>query len=143
MITLGICFLYYAVALFGYQIYLWISEGHWTAFPISRGWHALFGTPHFEWAFLDGLVQGLLALPLALSFLVGGLTMLGSVFAARHFTVLYKKRLRRRWVLQQCGKLGFYPWSIPAVLSKLDDEERRAAAAAKENRARPVSYRAP
>jgi hypothetical protein len=139
MITFAICLLYYGAALLGYQIYLWFSEGRWTAFPISRGWYALFGTPHIESALLDGLVQGLLALPLALFFLVSGLTILGSVFATRHLTSLYKRRLRRRWILQQCGKLGFYPWSIPAVLSKLDEDERQAAAAAKERRtfARP------
>lgn len=135
MITLGICFLYYGTALLGYQIYLWLSEGRWTAFPISRGWYALFGTPQLEWAFLDTLVQGLLALPLSLFFLVGGLSILGAVFTARHLTAIYKRRLRRRWVRQQCGKLGFYPWSIPTVLSKLDEEERYAAKVAKERRA--------
>ncbi len=48
MITVGICLIYYGVALWGYQLYGWFADGEWNPYPVMAAWKALFGRPEIS-----------------------------------------------------------------------------------------------
>ena len=45
MITLGLCLIYYGVAIFGYQLYGWFAENEWNSYSALASWINLFGRP--------------------------------------------------------------------------------------------------
>ncbi len=120
MITLGICLIYYGMALFLYQIYGWLSAGIWTPFPVSRAWEGFFGAPRLTSPFFDNLVTWFLTWPLGFTFLIGGLCVLGAAFGFRRFMELRRSRLRLKWMLEQCKEAGYKPWALPKVIRELD-----------------------
>lgn len=122
MMTFGVCLIYYGIALLLYQINGWLTEGHWTPFPVMRAWEAAFGAPTVESPAMRGIVLWLLDWPLSLSLLLSGATLVGLVFAARRLRAARGRRLRRRWISEQCARLGYPPWNLPKVLNELDEE---------------------
>jgi hypothetical protein len=121
MITLGICLIYYGIALFLYQIYGWLSAGVWTPFPVSRAWEGFFGSPRLATPVFDTLANWFLTWPLGLALLIGGLSMLGAAFGFRRVMELRRNRLRLKWILEQCNAAGYKPWAVPKVIRELDD----------------------
>ena len=120
MITLGICLIYYGIALFLYQIYGWLSAGIWTPFPVSRAWEGFFGAPRLTNPVFDDLATWFLTWHLGFTFLIGGLCVLGTVFGFRRFLELRRNRLRLKWMLEQCKEAGYKPWALPKVIRELD-----------------------
>jgi hypothetical protein len=121
MITLGICLIYYGIALFLYQIYGWLSAGVWTPFPVSRAWEGFFGAPRLTTPIFDDLVNWFLAWPLGFALLIGGLCLLGAAFGFRRVMELRRNRLRLKWLLEQCKAAGYKPWAVPKVIRELED----------------------
>ncbi len=120
MITLGICLIYYGIALFLYQIYGWLSAGVWTPFPVSRAWDVYFGVPRLTNQFSDGLISWFLTWPLGFALLFGGLCLLGAVFGFRRFTEWRRYRLHLKWIKGQCVAAGYKPWAVPKLMRELD-----------------------
>ena len=127
MITIGICLIYYGLALWLYQLHLWLSNDRWQAFPVSRAWQAFFGTPQLGHSPLDAVGRWLLDWPLSLVLILTGLSILGTVLACRRAAEGRRHRLRRKWIAEQCAKTGYRPWNMPRVLAELDEPLPRAA----------------
>ncbi len=125
MITLGICLIYYSIALFLYQIYGWLSAGMWTPFPVSRAWEGFFGTPRLANPITDDLVNWILTWPLSFALLIGGMCVLGAAFGLRRIMELRRNRLRLKWLLEECEVAGYKPWAVPKVIRELDDRLSR------------------
>ena len=121
MITFGICLIYYGIALFLYQVHGWINYGVWVPFPVSRAWEGFFGAVRPSDPAMDMLVNWLLSWPMSLALLVVGFGILGLVFFTRRAIQLRRDSVRRKWILDQCAKLGYRPWAVPKVLRELDD----------------------
>ncbi|MFQ5467824.1 MAG: hypothetical protein ACE5DS_06765, partial [Kiloniellaceae bacterium] len=119
MITFGVCLIYYGLALLTYQVNGWVTDGRWTAFPIARAWEACFGMPGFATPMMRTAFHWFLSWPLSFALMFTGVTILGAVFGLRRLGVVRRRRLRRRWVEQQCAALGYRSWALPKVLSEI------------------------
>ncbi len=123
MITIGICFIYYALALWIYQVYGWVSAGEWVPYPVLVAWQALFGTPAYK---LGPVVWWLLELPLSLVLLATGLGIIGLVFGLRRLGRARRGQLRRKWIAEQCKIIGRHAWAIPKLVGKIERDRKGA-----------------
>ena len=121
MITIGLCLIYYGIALWGYQLYGWWTEGEWTSYQVIVAWKAFFGVaPDVQFAVIAPLVGWFMTWPLSLALvLVGGLMLL-SVAAVREFAKARLRRLRLKWVAQQAVAAGYKSWTVDKTVSDFD-----------------------
>ena len=122
MITVGLCLIYYGVALWGYQLYGWFTDGEWNAYPVMAAWRAAFGRPDLSWSIAGPVLEWLMSWPLSLSLIVVGCAILGTVTGIRQYARARLHRLRRKWLAEQASAAGYAPWTISRAVDDFDKE---------------------
>ncbi len=120
MITIAICLVYYGIAVWLYQVHLWISGGNWVSIPVSVAWRAVFAMPTPDQSILGILARWSLNMPLSLTLLVVGAGTLAAIAGLRRAGETRRHQLRRQWISEQCEQAGYTPWNVPKVLADLD-----------------------
>ena len=116
MITIGLCLIYYGVALFGYQLYGWFAEDAWNSYSILAAWISFFGRPDLSFPVIGPTIAWLMAWPLSLALIFLGLTVLCSVTGFRQHTRLRLVRLRSKWFAENASAAGYEPWTIKGAV---------------------------
>ncbi len=116
MITIGLCLIYYGVALFGYQLYSWFAEGAWESYSILAAWISFIGRPDLSYPIIGPAVAWFMEWPLSLALILLGLTLLCSVAAFRQHTRLRLVRLRSKWFAESANAAGYQPWTIEGAV---------------------------
>jgi uncharacterized membrane protein len=116
MITIGLCLIYYGVALFGYQLYGWFSEGAWGSFSVLAAWISLFGRPDLSFPVIGPTVAWFMEWPLSLALITLGLSLLCSVTGFRQHTRWRLARLRAKWFAENASAAGYEPWTIKGAV---------------------------
>ncbi len=122
MITVGLCLIYYGVALWGYQLYGWFANGEWNPYPVMVAWKALFGRPDLSWPIVGPVMEWFMNWPLSLALTVIGCAILGTVTGVRQYARARLRRLRRKWVAEQASAAGYPPWTISRAVDDFDKE---------------------
>jgi len=120
MITVAICLIYYGIAVWLYQVHIWLTQGQWQPMPVSAAWRVAFGMPTSNHSALTALAQWFLTWPLSLALLLAGLGLLGAVLGLRRLREVRNHQRRRRWIAEQCQQAGYTPWTVPKVLAEMD-----------------------
>ena len=127
MITVGICLIYYASALWLFQIYAWISDGVWTPYPVSAAWQSFFGQPSISLPVVDMVWVWFMDWPLTLALVILGLALIGSKLGIRRLRAIRQGQIRRKWVAEQCDAAGFQSWLIPSMVAKFERRTKRGS----------------
>ncbi len=122
MITVGLCLIYYGVALWGYQLYGWFADGEWNPYPVMAAWRASFGRPDLSWPIAGPIMEWLMNWPLSLVLTLLGCAILGTVTGVRQYARARLRRLRRKWFAEQADAAGYEPWTIPRAVDDFDKE---------------------
>ncbi len=122
MITVGICLIYYGVALWGYQLYGWFADGEWNSYAVMAAWTALFGRPDLSWPIAGPAMEWLMSWPLSLALTVLGCAILGTVTGVRQHARERLRRLRCKWVAEQASAAGYQPWTISQTVDEFEKE---------------------
>ncbi len=122
MITVGLCLIYYGVALFGYQLYGWFADGEWSAYPVMAAWKVLFGRPDLSWPIAGPIMGWLMNWPLSLALAVLGCAILGTVTGIRQYARARLRRLRCKWFAEQASAAGYEPWTISQAVEDFDKD---------------------
>lgn len=141
MITIAICLVYYGIAVWLYQVYLWSSSGHWVSIPVMAAWQAGFGVPATDHTLLGTVSRWLLDWPLSLAFLVLGVGILAAVAGLRRWRAGRSRTMRRKWITEQCAEAGYKPWSVPKILADLETSAPLREAGGRRQPARPGTER--
>ena len=120
MITFAICLIYYGIAVWLYQVHLWISSGHWVPIPVMVAWRVAFGVPATDQSVFGYMTRWVLDLPLSLALLAVGLGILGTIAGLRRAGKARRQQMRRKWIAEQCEQAGYTPWTVPKVLADLE-----------------------
>jgi uncharacterized membrane protein len=116
MITIGLCLIYYGVALFGYQLYGWFAEGAWTSYTVLTAWISFFGRPDLSLPVLGPAIAWFTEWPLSLALISLGLTLLCCVTGFRQHARLRLVRLRAKWLAENAIAAGYEPWTIKSAV---------------------------
>ncbi len=122
MITVGLCFIYYGVALWGYQLYGWFANGEWNPYPVMAAWKALFGRPDLSWPIVGPVMEWFMNWPLSLALIVLGCAILGTVTGVRQYARARLRRLRCKWVAEQASAAGYQPWTVSRAVDDFEKE---------------------
>lgn len=120
MITIAVCLIYYGIAVWLYQMYLWVSDGQWVSIPVLTAWKAVFGTPATDHSVLGILTRWFLDWPLSLTLLALGVAIISAALGLRQGSQARRLQLRRKWAAEQCEQAGYTPWEVPKVLAELE-----------------------
>ena len=112
MITLGLCLIYYGVAVFGYQLYGWFTGNVWNSYSVLSVWGNLFERPDLSSSVIGPMVAWFMGWPLSLALIALGLTILCSITALRQHARLRLARLRSKWYAENALAAGYKPWTI-------------------------------
>lgn len=123
MNTVGVCLIYFGMAIFGYQSYSWISDATWTSYSIMSLWQTVLASPRFDGSALDAALYGAFHWPAAAALLVAGVAVIAAVQGSRWFADIHAARARRQWIAEQCRKVGYYEWRIPGILASFDQDD--------------------
>ncbi len=128
MITIGLCLIYYGVALFGYQLYGWFAEDAWNSYSVLTAWISFFGRPDLSVPVIGPAIAWFMEWPLSLLLISMGLTLLCSVTGFRQHTRQRLIRLRSKWFAENASAAGYKPWTIKSAVHKFrkDVLEREA-----------------
>ncbi len=118
MITLGLCLIYYGVALFGYQLYGWFTAEEWNSYTVLAAWISFFGRPDLSYPILGPAIAWLMEWPLSLALITFGGSLLASLTGFRHHARLRLVRLRSKWFAEQAEIAGYQPWTISGAVGK-------------------------
>lgn len=118
MITLGLCLIYYGVALFGYQLYGWFTAEEWNSYTVLAAWISFFGRPDLSYPILGPAIAWLMEWPLSLALITCGSSLLASLTGFRHHARLRLVRLRSKWFAEQAEIAGYKPWTIGRAVGK-------------------------
>ncbi len=118
MITIGLCLIYYGVALFGYQLYGWFAEGEWSSFTVLAAWISFFGRPDLSYPVIGPTLAWLMEWSLSLALISLGLMLLCSVAAFRQHARLRLVRLRSKWFAESASAAGYEAWTIEGAVGK-------------------------
>ncbi len=116
MITIGLCLIYYGVALFGYQLYGWFTEDVWNSYSVLAAWISFFGRPDLSFPVVGPAFAWFMAWPLSLALIFLGLTMLCSVTGFRQHARRRLVRLRAKWFAENASAAGYAPWTIKGAV---------------------------
>jgi uncharacterized membrane protein len=116
MITIGLCLIYYGVALFGYQLYGWFAEGAWTSYTVLAAWISFFGRPDLSLPVLGPAIAWFTEWPLSLALISLGITLLCCVTGFRQHARLRLVRLRAKWLAENAIAAGYEPWTIKSAV---------------------------
>ncbi len=116
MITIGLCLIYYGVALFGYQLYGWFAENAWDSYSVLAAWISFVGRPDLSLPVIGPAVAWFMAWPLSLALIFLGLTMLCSVTGFREHARRRLVRLRAKWFAENARAAGYEPWTIKGAV---------------------------
>ncbi len=116
MITIGLCLIYYGVALFGYQLYIWFAENAWDSYSILAAWISFFGRPDLSFPVIGPAIAWFMEWPLSLVLISLGLTLLCSVTGLRQHARRRLVRLRAKWFAENASAAGYEPWTIKAAV---------------------------
>ena len=83
MITVAICLIYYGIAVWLYQMYLWVLDGRWVSIPVSAVWKVVFGSPATDRSMLGTLARWVLDWPLSLTLIVLGVGIISAALIIR------------------------------------------------------------
>ncbi len=122
MITIGLCLIYYGVALFGYQLYGWFAEGEWNSFSVLAAWISFFGRPDLSLPIIGPAIAWLMEWPLSLALIVQGLTVLCTVAGVRRRARRRLVRLRSKWFAESASAAGYKAWTIEGAVKKFRKE---------------------
>ncbi len=120
MITVAICLIYYGIAVWLYQMYLWVLDGRWVSIPVLAVWKVVFGSPATDRSMLGTLARWVLDWPLSLTLMVLGVSIISAALIIRQGVRARRLQLRRKWVAEQCEQSGYTPWDVPKVLAELE-----------------------
>ncbi len=112
MITVGLCLIYYGVAVFGYQLYGWFTGNVWNSYSALTVWGNLFERPDLSFPVMGPIVAWFMGWPLSLALIALGLTILCSITALRQHARLRLARLRSKWYAENALAAGYKPWTI-------------------------------
>lgn len=118
MITIGLCLIYYGVALFGYQLYGWFTEDAWNSYSVLAAWISFFGRPDLSVPVLGPTIAWFMSWPLSLALVTLGVTVLASVTGFRQHARLRLLRLRAKWFAENANAAGYKPWTVEGAVSK-------------------------
>jgi uncharacterized membrane protein len=116
MITIGLCLIYYGVALFGYQLYGWFAEDAWDSYSVLAAWISFVGRPDLSLPVIGPAVAWFMAWPLSLALIFLGFTMLCSVTGFREHARRRLVRLRAKWFAENARAAGYEPWTIKGAV---------------------------
>ncbi len=116
MITIGLCLIYYGVALFGYQLYGWFAEDAWSSYSVLAAWISFFGRPDLSFPVIGPAIAWFLEWPLSLALISLGLTLLCSVTGFRQHARRRMVRLRAKWFAENASAAGYQPWTIKGAV---------------------------
>lgn len=116
MITIGLCLIYYGVALFGYQIYGWFADDEWNSFTVLAAWISFFGRPDLDIPVVGPAIAWFMEWPLSLALITLGGLVLVSVTGFRQHTRLRLMRLRAKWFAENADAAGYKPWTIAGAV---------------------------
>ena len=122
MITIGLCLIYYGVALFGYQLYGWFTAGEWASYTVLAAWISFFGRPDLSYPVFGPAVAWLMEWPLSLALITLGSSILASVTGFRHHGRLRLVRLRSKWLAEQAEAAGYKSWTIGGAVQKFRED---------------------
>ena len=91
MITLGLCLIYYGVALFGYQLYGWFAQDAWNSYSVLSAWIIIFGRPDLSFPVIGPAIAWFMEGPLSLTLITIGLGLLCCVAG-------FRRHARRRLI---------------------------------------------
>ncbi len=128
MITIGLCLIYYGVALFGYQTYGWFAEDAWSSFSVLAAWISFFGRPDLSYPVIGPATAWFMEWPLSLALISLGLMLLCSVAGFRQNTRRRLVDLRSKWFAENAAAAGYELWTIKSAVQKFrkDVLEREA-----------------
>ncbi len=116
MITLGLCLVYYGVALIGYQLYGWFTEETWNSLSVLGAWVNLFGRPDLSFPVIGPATAWFMEWPLSLVLIVLGLMLLCSVAGFREHARRRLVRLRTKWFAESAKAAGYESWTIQGAV---------------------------
>ena len=116
MITLGLCLIYYGVALFGYQLYGWFAQDAWNSHSVQSAWIKLFGRPDLSAPVIGPAIAWLMEGPLSLTLITFGLGLLCCVAGFREHARRRLIRLRAKWFAESALAAGYQPWTIQGAV---------------------------
>ena len=116
MITIGMCLIYYGVALLGYQLYGWFVEDVWNSYSVLAAWINFFGRPDLSFPVIGPAFAWFMEWPLSLALIALGLTLLCSVTGFRQHARRRMVRLRAKWFAESASAAGYQPWTIEGAV---------------------------
>ena len=116
MITLGLCLIYYGVALFGYQLYGWFAQDAWNSYSVLSAWIKIFGRPDLSFPVIGPAIAWLMEGPLSLTLITIGLGLLCCVAGFRRHARRRLIRLRAKWFAESALAAGYQPWTIQGAV---------------------------
>lgn len=122
MITIGLCLIYYGVALLGYQIYSWFAADAWESYSILAAWISFFGRPDLSYPVIGPTLAWLMEWSLSLALISLGLMLLCSVAALRQYARLRLIRLRSKWFAESASAAGYQDWTIEGAVDKFRED---------------------
>lgn len=123
MFTFAICLIYYGIAVWLYQLIGWFRYGKWSPYPIRKAWEAFVGHSTVQSDLLSTIADGILDLPLGLTLVLLGLFVISTRFSSIALEAIRERWERRRWILEQCKKMGLFPWVVPEILEELEKDD--------------------
>jgi len=118
MITIGLCLIYYGVALFGYQLYGWFADDAWSPFSVLAAWISFFGRPDLSFPVIGPAVAWFMEAPLSLVLIPPGRTVLCRRAAFRERARRRLIGLRAKWFAENASAAGYQPWTIQGAVHK-------------------------
>ncbi len=116
MITIGLCLIYYGVALFGYQLYGWLAEDVWGSYSVLAAWISFVGRPDLSFPVVGPAIAWFMEWPLSLALISLGLALLCSVAGFREHARRRMVRLRAKWFAENASAAGYEPWTIKGAV---------------------------
>ncbi len=116
MITIGLCLIYYGVALFGYQLYGWLAEDTWGSYSVLAAWISFVGRPDLSFPVVGPTIAWFMEWPLSLALISLGLALLCSVAGFREHARRRIVRLRAKWFAENASAAGYEPWTIKGAV---------------------------
>lgn len=124
MTTIGMCFIYWGLGVFGYQLYNYFAYENWQSFGIKHVWH-LFGGDILGSTIDVGMLRFFLDLPLSITLFAIGILILSSTLIHQKVSEHHEWRMRRSFFRKQVKQVNTTAWNAKAILAEMDQERDR------------------